>query len=267
MSIMQDYEKLREILGNDKYDALDKYIQKFGKTEQWEKGRKEMSVIKDFEEWDKKYTELHKKCKPIFIEDVTMNDEEWNKFEKWYEDYIKNNKTINGYEIHKEGTWCEVVKDSQHIFDGNVDEKMTFEQIYQEVNKEVVFSLNGKEILSYDFINEFAGERKSTIESLAEENKCDEKDIKVSIRKPELPNRTLKIKFIGVDNWDRPVYKDEQGTILKDTNLGQGTLALCTAANNDFFGEPESPINEDIKINIVKDFNKGNNKNKKGRER
>lgn len=176
-------------------------------------------------------------------------------------------KIINGCNIHKDGTWCEVTKNGEHIFDGNVDENMTFEQIYQEINKEVVFSLNGKEILSYDLLNEFAGERDSTIELLAQENKCDAKDIEITIRKPNLSEKVLNIKFIGIDNWDRPVYKDENGRILKDTNLGIGEIALCTSSNNSFYGEPDTPINEDTKVKIVKEFNKDISKNKKERAR
>lgn len=139
---------------------------------------------------------------------------------------------------------------------------MTPEQIYQEVMKEVVFSINGKEVLSYDFLNEFTGEREATIKQLAEENKCNEKDIKVRIRKPNLDEKILKIKLVGIDNWDRPVYKDEKGTIYKDTNLGKGKIKLCTSVNNDFYGEPLIPVGEDVKIEIVKNFNR----NKKGRE-
>lgn len=102
-----------------------------------------------------------------------------------------SHKIINGYSIYKEGTWCEVTKNGHHVFDGNVEENMTPEQIYQEVMKEVVFSIKGKEILSYDFINEFKGERESTIKSLAEENKCNEKDIEVTVRKPKLKEKNL----------------------------------------------------------------------------
>lgn len=171
-------------------------------------------------------------------------------------------KVINGCNIHKEGTWCEITKNGHHIFEGNVDAKMTPEQIYQEVLKEVVFSINGKEVLSYDFINEFAGERESTIRQLVEENKCNEKDIEVTIRKPKLDENILKVKPVGIDNWDRPVYKDENGKIYKDTNLGSGELALCTSSNNNFYGEPDMPVKENIKIEIVENFNR----NKKGRE-
>ena len=174
-----------------------------------------------------------------------------------------SHKVLNGYSIHKEGTWCEITKNGQHIFDGNVDVNMTPEQIYQEVMKEVVFSINGKEVLSYDFLNEFTGEREATIKQLAEENKCNIKDIKVTVRKPKLKEKILKVKYIGIhDKWSMPVYKDEKGTIYKDTNLGKGKIKLCTSVNNDFYGEPLIPVREDVKIEIVKNFNR----NKKGRE-
>lgn len=102
-------------------------------------------------------------------------------------------KEINGYEIHKEGGWCEVFKGEKCVAYGHVDEKMTLEEIYQEIEKEVVFSLKGTKILSYDFLNEFEGEREATIKSLATEYKCDEKDIIVTYRKPEIkdPNKTF----------------------------------------------------------------------------
>lgn len=99
-------------------------------------------------------------------------------------------KRINGYDIYKEGTWCEITKDEHHIFKGNVDEKMTLEQIYKVVMTEVVFSIKGKEVLAYDLLNEFRNERKETIKLLAEENECNEEDIKVTIRKPKLNKRT-----------------------------------------------------------------------------
>lgn len=66
----------------------------------------------------------------------------------------------------------------------------------------------------------------------------------------------LKIKLVGIDSWDRPVYKDKEGNIYKDVNLGRGELDLHTAVNNDFYGEPDSPINSDIKVSVIKSFNK-----------
>lgn len=72
--------------------------------------------------------------------------------------------------------------------------------------------------------------------------------------------KELKIKLVGIDNWDRPVFKDESGNVYKDVNLGRGVLALHTSSSNDFYGEPDMPINDDIKVNIVKSFNKNKNK-------
>lgn len=63
--------------------------------------------------------------------------------------------------------------------------------------------------------------------------------------------KILNIKFIGIDNWDRPVYKDKNGIIYKDINLGRGILALTTSANNEFYGEPECLIKDNVKIKIV----------------
>lgn len=47
---------------------------------------------------------------------------------------------------------------------------------------------------------------------------------------------------IGVDSWDRPVYKDQTGQLWKDINLGAGVPELYSACNNDFDGEPDMPI-------------------------
>ena len=275
MSLLQDYEMAKRKIGEKKYNAIDVYLQEICPKENWNQYKQELKKIDNLEinEWEIEKKKLQQKYGIVFLDDILYNEDGWGKFEKWYEKYEQNmknekkHKIINGYLICKEGTWCEVTKNGEHIFDGNVDENMTFEQIYQEINKEVVFSLNGKEILSYDLLNEFAGERYSTIELLAQENKCDAKDIKITIRKPNLSEKVLNIKFIGIDNWDRPVYKDENGRILKDTNLGIGEIALCTSSNNSFYGEPDTPINEDTKVKIVKEFNKDIIKNKKERAR
>lgn len=89
MSIMQDYEEIQEIIGFQKYNAIDGYIKEFGKVKEWEKESKELRKIKDVVEWEKKYSELCKRCKPLFIEDVVQNKEEWEKFEKWFEEKSK----------------------------------------------------------------------------------------------------------------------------------------------------------------------------------
>jgi len=71
----------------------------------------------------------------------------------------------------------------------------------------------------------------------------------------------LNIQFIGIDSWDRPVFRSERGVLYKDVNLGKGNMALYTSCNNKFEGEPDYPINGNVNVNIVKNFNKTKNKN------
>lgn len=57
-----------------------------------------------------------------------------------------------------------------------------------------------------------------------------------------------KLTFIGIDSWSRPVYKDSEGKLWKDTNLGSGTLSLHRASSNEFEGEPDFPISGEFTI-------------------
>lgn len=68
----------------------------------------------------------------------------------------------------------------------------------------------------------------------------------------------LILNFIGTDSWSRPVFKDEDENIFKDTNLGDGAehgiFHLCTSY--DFEGEPDTPIEyiekyKDVEFEIV----------------
>ena len=94
MSIMQDYEKLRNIIGHKKYDAIEEYVETFGNIKEYDEGVKKLRDIKDINKWEDEMQKLHKKCKPIFIEDVAMNKEEWEKFEKWYADKLQKKKQL-----------------------------------------------------------------------------------------------------------------------------------------------------------------------------
>lgn len=68
--------------------------------------------------------------------------------------------------------------------------------------------------------------------------------------------KELELKFIGIDNWDRPVYRDKNNILYKDVNLGHGNFELTTVCDNDFYGEPEAPIKDNIKVTIIKEYNK-----------
>jgi len=61
-------------------------------------------------------------------------------------------------------------------------------------------------------------------------------------------NGKMKLAFIGIDSWDRLVYKDENGGLWKDVTLGSDSPELYSACNNDFDGEPDMPITKEWEI-------------------
>lgn len=44
-------------------------------------------------------------------------------------------KTINEYHIYIGGTWCEVTKNGNHVYDGSVEEGMTAEEVYKQIRE------------------------------------------------------------------------------------------------------------------------------------
>lgn len=132
--------------------------------------------------------------------------------------------------------------------------------------------------INYDFCNyvsskfleseEYKNTRHSTYEMLEQWLNENEEQIKEDyihfiekgIDGIEEKQEVLKVKIVGIDNWDRPVYQDEKGKLYKDVNLGTGCLSLCTATNNQFYGEPDTQIEDNIKIEVVKNFSKNKNK-------
>lgn len=58
--------------------------------------------------------------------------------------------------------------------------------------------------------------------------------------------------FVGRDGCNRPVYKDEKGDIWKDIEyLHEERRVLHSCVNNDFEGEPNLPMEKDIKIIFI----------------
>ncbi len=64
----------------------------------------------------------------------------------------------------------------------------------------------------------------------------------------------VELMFIGIDYWDRPVFRDPNGKIWKDVNLGYGTPSLRSASGNDFDGEPDMPCHYiEVELKYPKD--------------
>lgn len=57
-----------------------------------------------------------------------------------------------------------------------------------------------------------------------------------------------KLRPIGIDWWDRPVYKDQAGKIWVDINLGDGVPYLHSVVDNEIDGEPDMPLSGEYQI-------------------
>lgn len=95
MSIMQEFEEARKIIGPEKYDAIEKYLNEVCPKSNYDKYNKELNGLIDIptDEWLKKKDELEVKYGIIFLNDILYKQEEWEKFETWYEANIKNDET------------------------------------------------------------------------------------------------------------------------------------------------------------------------------
>lgn len=61
-----------------------------------------------------------------------------------------------------------------------------------------------------------------------------------------------RLEYLGCDSWGRPVYRDEDGYIWKDTDCRrEWQSALCSATDNDVEGEPEWPMKLSIRCDFI----------------
>lgn len=66
-----------------------------------------------------------------------------------------------------------------------------------------------------------------------------------------LDNNIRTMKYLGEDDWNRPVFKCLENNVLwKDINCGKNEPALYTCQNN-FDGEPDCPIKSSLVITFV----------------
>lgn len=115
MSIMQEYEQIRKEIGHDKYDAIDKYLEEICPKEIYDKYQKELNKIFDLppDEWLKQKQELETKFGIVFLSDVLYKAEEWDKFEKWYQEKQKGkNQTYKKLVSNKDKIKSEYTKEA-----------------------------------------------------------------------------------------------------------------------------------------------------------
>lgn len=58
----------------------------------------------------------------------------------------------------------------------------------------------------------------------------------------------LLLTYAGMGEFNTPAYKDQNGKVWLDTNLGHGEPALCSSSNNEIDGEPDQPISGSYRI-------------------
>ena len=63
--------------------------------------------------------------------------------------------------------------------------------------------------------------------------------------------KELRLTFITMDRWSRPVYRGDDGRLYVDTDPGCVYPSIHTKSSNDIEGEPDFPISEDMEITFM----------------
>lgn len=69
------------------------------------------------------------------------------------------------------------------------------------------------------------------------------------MNKKSVSTDVLKLKYLGSDEWSRPVYKDQFERLWKDVSCGSDTIPnLYSVEGYEYEGEPDLPISRDFEI-------------------
>ena len=134
MSILQEYEEIREFIGHDLYDSIDNYLKEVSPQEQYEKYNKELTSTNiPIESFAKRDEELKKKYGIVLLSDVIYNRDEWNKYFTWYHE-VHNHRQAKILDIWKtdfDDIRCNALLYENNKLIANVivgSELMTFEE-------------------------------------------------------------------------------------------------------------------------------------------
>lgn len=113
MSIFQDFERIRNDIGYEKYDMIEKYLEIISPNKNVDKYFKEMSNIWKYppNEWNKRSNELKQKYSVVLLDDILHKREEWNKYENWYnENHLNRNiKILNIWPTDYDDIRCNAI--------------------------------------------------------------------------------------------------------------------------------------------------------------
>ena len=62
--------------------------------------------------------------------------------------------------------------------------------------------------------------------------------------------KTLELTYKGRDSWDRPVY-ESGGRLYVDVDPRSEYPNICTKANNEFDGEPDCPVGDNVGLAFI----------------
>ena len=63
--------------------------------------------------------------------------------------------------------------------------------------------------------------------------------------------KKLILHYKGRDDWERPVYEANDRLYVDVAPRKDRVPQICTKYNNDFYGEPDTPIAEDTQLEFV----------------
>jgi len=113
MSIFQDFERIRNDIGHEKYDMIEKYLEIVSPNKNVDKYFKEMNNIWKYppNEWNKRSNELKQRYGVILLDDILHKREQWNKYENWYnENYLgRNIKILNMWPTDYDDIRCNAI--------------------------------------------------------------------------------------------------------------------------------------------------------------
>lgn len=86
MSLFQDFEEIRERIGHEKYDMIEKYLEANYTQGDIDKYFKKINTIWKFppDKWNDVANKLKEKYGVILLDDVLHKPVEWAKYEEWY---------------------------------------------------------------------------------------------------------------------------------------------------------------------------------------
>lgn len=142
MSILEEFEEVSRFIGKDKYNAIEKYLDTvYHKTENSDYYEAVKSLYKTLPSpipvvpyyVKNKVEEIKKKYGVVLLDDVLYNSEEWDKFNKWYnENYLHRKvKILETWKMSHDDYRC-----NANIYQNN--------KLIANVNVEIDISNNAK---------------------------------------------------------------------------------------------------------------------------